>query len=96
MEDPAVRHAARAMFAALFALVAVASPGQAATDEAAAREVTGKLLQESYGAMAGGNVAQVKQAVADAFALEVWERFLLGEQELSEAERETFRGLLPG
>ena len=90
-----MRHVARAIVAALIAVLLVAAPAEA-TEEQAAREVAGTLLQESYDAVAAGDPAQVEQAVADAFALDIWERFLLAEHELSEAQRESFRQFLPG
>lgn len=79
------------------------SPLRAAeTEREAAVAVARALLMETHGAMAAEGLgeaerfARVKQAVAEAFAFELWERFLVGDRELTAEERETFRELLPG
>lgn len=79
------------------------SPLRAAgTDREAAIAVARSLLMETHGAMADQRLgeaerfARVKQAVAAAFAFDLWERFLIGDRELTDAERETFRERLPG
>ncbi|MEL6769148.1 MAG: ABC transporter substrate-binding protein [Pseudomonadota bacterium] len=89
------------LFAPILALLLVAAPAGAA-DPAAARATAEKLVEGAHAALSGDEgaaaIAQLKATIDDAFAFDVWERFLLGSNadKLSEAEREEFRALLPG
>lgn len=79
--------------AGLIALLAFGGPASAQVAPDAAREAVAAFLVE---ADAAGDAAGVEQALRDAFAFDVWERRLLAEDApLGEAERETFRELLP-
>ncbi len=86
-----------------FAL-ALQVPLAEAAEPDAARATAETLVEEAHGALAETGLseaeknAQLKAAVTDAFAFDVWERFLLGDriEELSEAERVAFREKLPG
>lgn len=84
----------RLALAALAALLAWA-PARAAEPEAA-RAVVETLVEDAHAAMAASDTVALKAAIAEAFAFDVWERFLVGDRDLTEAERESFRGLLPG
>jgi phospholipid transport system substrate-binding protein len=88
---------------AILLTVLTGGPLRAAEAEReAAVAVARTLLMATHGAMAAEGLGEaerftrVKQAVAEAFAFDIWERFLVGDRELTEAERETFRALLPG
>ncbi len=89
--------------AALVLAACLAAPAGAATPEAA-RATAEELVEEAHGALADPALseaeknARLKEAVDEAFAFDVWERFLLGEriEEFSEEERTAFREKLPG
>ncbi len=98
-----MRRAAAIIAALLLGATLGRPPAQAAgTPEDAARAVVEGLLAESHAAMTaegldeGARMARVEAAVSEAFAFDVWQRFLVGDRELTEAQRETFRALLPG
>ena len=98
-----MRRATAAIAAVLLGGLMVWGPTRAAeTPEDAARDVAQTLVQEAHDAItaeeldAEARMARVEAAVSDAFAFDVWQRFLVGDRELTEAERETFRDLLPG
>ena len=82
-------------------LSALAAPAHAA-DEAAARATAETLVEGAHAALTGNEgeaaLAQLRTTIDEAFAFDIWERFLLGSNadKLSEAEREEFRALLPG
>jgi ABC-type transporter MlaC component len=40
--------------------------------------------------------AQLKQTISAAFAFDIWERFMVGDRDLTQAQLDEFRGLLPG
>lgn len=69
-----------------------------------ALNVAERLVSGAHGALTAEGLSQaerdarLKETIASSFAFDVWERFLLGERadRLSEAERATFRDLLPG
>lgn len=92
-----------AAFAALMAgALALAIPaGAAGTSEEAARAVAKGLVTEAYAAMTAegldeaARAARIEEAVSAAFAFDIWERFLVGDRALTEAQRATFRDLLP-
>ncbi|MEO1457563.1 MAG: ABC transporter substrate-binding protein [Pseudomonadota bacterium] len=90
-------------------LAAVLLPGllaatPAAADADAARATAERLVEDAHGALADDGraeaqrIAALRAAVDEAFAFDVWERFLLGSSadRLSAAERAEFRALLPG
>ena len=98
-----MRRASKAIAALLLGGLMVWGPARAAeTPEDAARDVAQTLVQEAHAAItaeefdAEARMARVEATVANAFAFDVWQRFLVGDRELTEAERETFRDLLPG
>lgn len=85
----------RIALAALAALLAW-TPAGAGEPDKATRGVVETLVEDSHAAMAASDTEALKAAIAEAFAFDVWERFLIGDRELSEPQRETFRALLPG
>jgi len=86
----------------LAALVAVAPLRAGEPEEQAARAVAGTLVQDSHTAMAAADLddsarfSQLRQIISSAFAFDVWERFLVGDRNLTAAQLDEFRGLLPG
>lgn len=90
------------MIGLALALAVAAPPTQAAAPEA--RAVAERLVNEAHSALAdpampqGQRNAQLRGVIADTFAFDVWERFILSDRagQLSEAELAEFRQLLPG
>ena len=89
------------------ALALAAPPAPAAegdADPAAATATAEALVDGAHGALAEAGLAEearnarLRAAVADAFAFDIWERFLLGDRAaaFSEAEQTAFRERLPG
>ncbi len=91
------------LFAALLLAALWAQPAPAA-DAVAAETTAEALVDGAHGALADANLseaernARLRAAVSEAFAFDVWERFLLGDraEALSDAERTAFRDALPG
>jgi ABC-type transporter MlaC component len=75
-----------------------------ATGPDAARAVAERLVEGAHGALADAGLSEperlaaLRASVEDAFAFDVWEKFLLGQKAdmLNEAETAEFRALLPG
>ncbi len=94
----------RAALILLAALALAPGPAGAEADPEAARATAEALVEGAHGALADPDLApeardgRLKAAVADAFAFDIWERFLLGDraEALTEAERAEFRARLPG
>lgn len=85
------------LLSAVLSAVLAAAPAEAEEDaRQAARAIVESLVQETHAAMVASDREALKAAVSDAFAFDVWERFLVGDRDLTEAERESFRALLPG
>jgi ABC-type transporter MlaC component len=89
--------------ASLLAALITAAPARSGEAEAqAAFAVTRTLVQESHAAMAADDIdevarnARLKQVIAGAFAFDIWERFLVGDRDLTPAQLDEFRDLLPG
>jgi ABC-type transporter MlaC component len=88
---------------ALF-LALPAAPRAAEAEREAALEVARTLVESAHGAMTAAELSEAERndrlraAIAEAFAFDIWERFLLQgrEDRLTQAERETFGSLLPG
>jgi ABC-type transporter MlaC component len=88
----------------LAALLAAAPAPVRAAEEAAALETAQSLVEGAHGALAAEGLtaeerdARLREAVADAFAFDIWERFLLGDRAemFTEEERAAFRARLPG
>jgi len=103
-----VTNLAKLIVACLLAIMAASAPARAGEDHnqqqqlQAARGVTQTLLQDAYGAMSAPDLdssvrfARLTESVANAFAFDIWERFLVGDRDLTTAQRTEFRGLLPG
>ena len=97
-----MRRAAETTATLALGLLLACMPAAGGASEEAARAVVQDLIEESHAAMTAAGLdeaarmARVEEAVSEAFAFDVWERFLVGERALTEAERATFRGLLPG
>jgi ABC-type transporter MlaC component len=89
-----------ASLAAAFIAVAPARAGNPTEQEALA--VTKTLVLGAHSAMTTTDLDQtarfalLKQNIADAFAFDIWERFLVGDRDLAPAQLKEFRGLLPG
>jgi len=70
--------------------------------EQAARAVTETLVHDAHGAMAAADLdrparfARLTGVVSDAFAVDIWERFLIGDRGLTPAQVDEFHDLLPG
>ena len=91
----------------ILALAAIAIlcalPG-AAADREAALATAERLVDGAHGALtaegpdAGARDARLKETISEAFAFDIWERFLLGDRgaALGPAERAEVRALLPG
>lgn len=95
-----MRHAVAVVTLAVFLAVPVArADGEA---EQAARAVAETLVRDAHGAMTDPDLAEparfaaLEQAISRAFAFDVWERFLVGDHDLTDDQRQTFRDLLPG
>lgn len=98
-----MRRAVQAIAAGIFAASVALLPAHAdETAEQVALEVVSTLVHDAHDAMTAGDMDQdarfatLTEAIGEAFAFDVWERFLLGEHDLSPGQRETFRELLPG
>ncbi|MGF1447203.1 MAG: ABC transporter substrate-binding protein [Pikeienuella sp.] len=90
---------------AIAVTLGLAPLGRASGAEAgAARAVAETLVEDAHGALADPALsdaqrnAQLKSAVSAAFAFDIWERFLLGDQAdgFTDAQRAKFRAALPG
>jgi ABC-type transporter MlaC component len=93
----------RLIAASLFAALISAAPAAAGeAEEQAALAVTRTLVSEAHAAMtasgldASARFARLKQVISDSFAFDIWERFLVGDRDLTPAQLNEFRGLLPG
>ncbi|GMG81299.1 hypothetical protein LNKW23_05120 [Paralimibaculum aggregatum] len=81
-----------------------AAAGAAETEPAAARATAEALVEGAHGALADPGLDEaarndrLRAAVSEAFAFDIWERFLLGERGdgFSDAQRTAFRAALPG
>lgn len=90
--------------AALSLALLAAPPAAAEADPEAARATAELLVEEAHGALADPGLSeqarneQLRAAVSEAFAFDIWERFLLGDRAdaLTDAERASFRERLPG
>jgi ABC-type transporter MlaC component len=94
-----VRLAAAGLTAAGLAALAVAAPAAAQEKESRALEATQQLLTSAHAALtSSGGDAALRQAIDDAFAFDVWERFLIENRadQFTPEQRERFRALLPG
>jgi ABC-type transporter MlaC component len=91
------------LIAGLLAALVAAGPAVAGeVEEQAALVVVQTLVGDAHTAMTSSELdqtardARLKQVVAVAFAFDIWERFLVGDRNLTPAQLEDFRGLLPG
>ena len=97
-----MRHTARLFVTGLLAVLLASAAEADAAQERAARALAETLVEDTHSAMTARDLDQaarndrLTKAIADAFAFDVWERFLVGDRELTEAERKEFRNLLPG
>jgi len=89
--------------AGLLAILMAPAPARASESaEQAARAVTEALVRDAHGAMAvagldrPARVARLTGVVSDAFAVDIWERFLVGDRGLTPAQLDEFHSLLPG
>lgn len=91
-----------AIFAIGLALsLGMASAGEVRADEKQDRAiaVTEQLLASAHTALTGpGNGPALRGAIAQAFAFDVWERYLIDKRSdaFTDAQRTDFRSLLPG
>lgn len=81
--------------------LSVAVPHQVRADgkQDRAIEVTERLLADAHSALTGpGNGPALRVAISDAFAFDVWERFLIESRSdaFTDDQRSSFRNLLPG
>jgi len=91
------------LLAAILFAAALALPAAAAEREAAL-ETARTLVEGAHGALtaegldAAARDSRLKETIAEAFAFDIWERFLLGDraESLNEEQRTAFRALLPG
>ena len=94
-----IRSLARLAAAAL-AAIAFALPASAQEEkQSRALTATQQLLSNAHAALSGGgDDAALRQAIDEAFAFDVWERFLIENRadEFTPEQRERFRALLPG
>lgn len=95
--------AAASLVAGLIAWVPAPAGQETERDaERAARAVVATLVAEAHAAMsaeereAPARRAALEQAIGEAFAFDIWERFLLGDHDLTAEQRARFRALLPG
>ncbi len=93
----------RALAAAMLLAMIQAPPAPAdEAQEQAAVALAQTLAGDAHAAMtatgldAAARFEMTKQAVSAAFAFDVWEKFLVGDRNLDEAQRGEFRALLPG
>jgi ABC-type transporter MlaC component len=98
-----VTKAFRLIAASLLAALVAAAPARAGeTQEQAALAIAGSLVRDSHAAMSAAGLddsarfAQLKQTISAAFAFDIWERFMVGDRDLTQAQLDEFRGLLPG
>ncbi|MGF1552912.1 MAG: ABC transporter substrate-binding protein [Paracoccaceae bacterium] len=87
---------ARLSLAAALALGPLAAP---AAEPEAAKEAVRGLVTEAHEALSGaGDVDRLRAAIERGFALDLWGRYLLTdvEDQLSEEQKTTVEGLLPG
>jgi ABC-type transporter MlaC component len=98
-----VTKAFRLIAASLLAALIAAAPAHASeSEEQAALALAGILVRDSHAAMTATNLdesarfAQLKLTISAAFAFDIWERFLVGDRDLNQAQLDEFRGLLPG
>ncbi len=77
---------------------AIAATASAADKEQQAVATTQQLLDEAHSALTSNNNAELRQAIDNAFAFDVWERFLIENRadKFTEQQRDRFRELLPG
>jgi ABC-type transporter MlaC component len=99
----AVINAAKIIAASLVAALMATAPAQAENPaEQEALAVTETLVLGAHAAMTAADQDEsarfilLKQTITDAFAFDIWERFLVGDRDLSPAQLDEFRGLLPG
>lgn len=92
----------RFLTAFLLALATLSAPARAADPDAALVTAT-KLIEGAHAAMTARQTeearnAQLKAVIAEAFAFDIWQRFLLGDRRdrFTEAQVAEFRDLLPG
>lgn len=84
--------------------IALSTPSGAQTPADAALDTAGRLVNGAYAALTDDGLADsernsaLRRTIDAAFAFEIWERFLLGDRagELTDAQKEEFRQLLPG
>jgi len=79
--------------------LALPAPGRAEDPKFRAIEVTRGLLDDAHQAMSGDdNPAALRRAISSAFDFDLWERYLIGDRAaaFTPAQRDEFRGLLPG
>lgn len=89
---------------AAFALALSLALPAAAAEEEAALATARTLVEGAHGALTEDGLApserdaRLKQAISEAFAFDIWERFLLGDrvEALTDAKLAEFRALLPG
>jgi ABC-type transporter MlaC component len=85
----------------LAALVAIGPAVAGEAEEHAALVAVETLVGDAHAAMTSSELdetvrrARLKQVVAVAFAFDIWERFLVGDRNLTPAQLDEFRGLLP-
>lgn len=87
-----------ACIAALLALGTYGAAAQEGDKETRARAATEQLLSEAHSALTStGGDEQLRRAIQEAFAFDIWERFLIGDREdaFDPAQRQRFRELLP-
>ena len=96
-------NAARLIAAILLAILMAPVPAHTGeAKEQAARRVADTLVHGAHAALTDADLdqtarfARLKQTIADAFAFDIWERFLVGDHDLSQAQLDEFRSLLPG
>jgi ABC-type transporter MlaC component len=80
------------------AAIGIAATASAADKEQAALATTQQLLAEAHDALKSNNDAELRQAIDNAFAFDVWERFLIENRAdaFTPEQRDRFRELLPG
>jgi ABC-type transporter MlaC component len=78
--------------------IGMAATASAADKEQQALAATQQLLTEAHDALQSNNDAELRQAIDNAFAFEVWERFLIENRAdaFTPEQRDRFRELLPG
>jgi len=96
----------RPILAGLLAVAIAVLPARAAeaAEEAAALARAERLVNGAHAAMTAEDLSEearhdrLRGVIAEAFAFDIWERFLVGERRdaFTEAQLAEFRGLLPG